>query len=224
MTHKIKIQTKEIEYTTQKVLLSAPEAYKDGYEGTTLEIPEFNKGGYITISSANNPGTTYSFFVNDSEKGITLYSRSVSVNDIGDRFYWAIEITEELSNVSLFFPNNVYDILNDFCVIYNQNQIVTDYIYYEEQENATITEIKDFKATDIIISTDTEVKTVTFTEPDTKEVAIMSTNGAVAITADNTDTNIVVEYNRDIIKAITALENAVGLVNTTLASVVDVEE
>ena len=91
-------------------------------------------------------------------------------------------------------------------------------------DSGTAEDSPEFKPTNIQVDYDGKSETISFTEPDTKEVEILATNGVVTLTADNTAVNIEVEYNRDIIKAITALENAVGLVNTTIASVVDVEE
>jgi hypothetical protein len=91
----------------------------------------------------------------------------------------------------------------------------TEYIPYRET---------DFIPVTISVTSDGATNTVYFEESGTKAVEITATSGEVTIAADNPDTNIEVEYNRDIIKAITDLENTVGLVNATLASLVDVEE
>lgn len=114
-------------------------------------------------------------------------------------------------------PDNPYEImLENVCFVEGTG---TEYIPYEEKEV-----IPDFIPVTISVISDGGTDTVCFGESGTKELKLNTTSGAVSITADNAEANIEIAYNRDIEKAINALENAVELFNTTLAAVVDVEE
>ena len=187
-----------------------------------FDLSPYNLTGKITISSILNydMGELYGVNIYEKGKGADDDSGYLAGSSGADKVEYLPEYGEGWARLTYEYtiPSDriIGVVYLEFMGLGREDTVYSTVIVESENE-VDLTEVKI---------------TITDENGTEKESGYLDENGNYTATSvspvmnisTNPSVSISAEYNRDIIKAITALENTVGLVNTTLASVVDVEK